>query len=228
MKFLEWFFEWKKNTHLILTGIISAVFLVLLLTGQLTDFSKENIPSSWFQSVNPLVIVLFAPIMSWFWTKMGDKQPTSPTKMAWGLLLVALGYVVIAVGVKGVDASVKISMMWLIGLYFIHTIGELCLSPIGLSMVSKLSPLRFSSLLMGTWFLANALANKLAGTLSSLIPPTAVEGVAAVTQKPKAIFGYQIENLYDFFLVFIAMSGIAALILFLLSRTLQKKMHGIH
>jgi proton-dependent oligopeptide transporter, POT family len=228
MKFLEWFFEWKKNTHLILTGIISAVFLVLLVTGQLTDFSKENIPSSWFQSVNPLVIVLFAPIMSWFWTKMGDKQPTSPTKMAWGLLLVALGYVVIAVGVKGVDASVKISMMWLIGLYFIHTIGELCLSPIGLSMVSKLSPLRFSSLLMGTWFLANALANKLAGTLSSLIPPTAVEGVAAVTQKPKAIFGYQIENLYDFFLVFIAMSGIAALILFLLSRTLQKKMHGIH
>jgi POT family proton-dependent oligopeptide transporter len=228
MKFLEWFFEWKKNTHLMLTGIFSAVFLVLLLTGQLTDFSKENIPSSWFQSVNPLVIVLFAPVMSWLWTKMGDKQPSSPTKMAWGLLLVALGYVVIAVGVKGVDSSVKISMMWLIGLYFIHTIGELCLSPIGLSMVSKLSPLRFSSLLMGTWFLANALANKLAGTLSSLIPPTAVEGAATVTQKPKAIFGYQIENLYDFFLVFIGMSGIAALILFLLSRTLQKKMHGIH
>lgn len=228
MKFLEWFFEWKKNTHLILTGIATGIFIVLMLTGYLTDFSKDNIPASWFQSVNPLVIVLFAPIMSWLWTKMGDKQPSSPTKMALGLLLVALGYVVIAVGVKGVDASVKISMMWLIGLYFIHTIGELCLSPIGLSMVSKLSPLRFSSLLMGTWFLANALANKLAGTLSSLIPPGAGEGGAATTQKAKSILGYQIENLYDFFLVFIAMSGIAALILFLISRLLQKKMHGIN
>ena len=141
-----------------------------------------------------MVIVLFAPVMSWLWTKLGVKQPSSPTKMAMGLMLVCLGYVLIAVGVKGVDASVKIGMMWLVGLYFIHTIGELCLSPIGLSMVSKLSPLRFSSLLMGTWFLANALANKFAGTLSSLIPE---EGSAY-----KSIAGFQIASLYDFFIVF--------------------------
>ncbi len=78
--------------------------------------------------------------------------------------------------VHGVDSSVKISMWWLFALYLLHTMGELCLSPIGLSMVSKLAPLRFSSLLMGTWFLANAAANKLAGTLSALIPPGAGEG----------------------------------------------------
>lgn len=228
MKFLEWFFEWKKNTHLTLSAIGIVIYLALMFTGYLTDYSKDSIPASWFQSVNPLVIVAFAPIMSWMWTKMGDKQPSSPTKMAFGLLLVSLGYVVIAVGVKGVDASVKISMMWLLGLYFIHTIGELCLSPIGLSMVAKLSPLRFSSLLMGTWFLANALANKLAGTLSSLIPAGAGEGGAAeATAAVKSVLGFRIENLYDFFLVFIVMSGAAALVLFAISKSLQKKMHGI-
>ena len=156
---------------------------------------------------------------------MGNKQPSSPTKMAIGLLLVSLGYVIIAFGVKGVDSTVKVSMIWLISLYFIHTIGELCLSPIGLSMVSKLSPLRFSSLLMGTWFLANALANKFAGTLSSLLPPGAGDHASGAV---KSILGFQVSNLYDFFLVFIVMAGVAALILFALSNKLQKMMHGIN
>jgi POT family proton-dependent oligopeptide transporter len=227
MKFLEWFFEWKKNTHLMVSGVFVGLYIVLLLTGFIGDYSKDVIPASWFQSVNPLVIVIFAPIMSWLWTKMGSNQPSSPTKMAWGLLLVAVGYVVIAFGVKGVDAATKVSMIWLVSLYFIHTIGELCLSPIGLSMVSKLSPIRFSSLLMGTWFIANALANKFAGTLSALLPPGAGEGGAVATGEPKSILGFDIVTLYDFFLVFIVMAGIAAFILFGLTKTLQKKMHGI-
>jgi POT family proton-dependent oligopeptide transporter len=225
MKFLEWFFEWKQGTYLKATGLIVVALLVLTFMGYITDYNKDTLPASWFQSVNPLVIVVFAPIMSWLWTKMGDKQPSSPTKMAWGLLLVAVGYVVIAVGVKGVDASVKVSMVWLLSLYFIHTIGELCLSPIGLSMVSKLSPVRFSSLLMGTWFIANALANKLAGTLSALLPPGA--GEHATATEVKSILGYQVATLYDFFLVFIVMAGIAAFILFGITKVLQKKMHGI-
>ena len=192
--------------------------------GKIESFSKDVIPTSWFQSVNPLVIVVFAPIMSWLWTKLGKRQPSSPTKMAFGLLLVSVGYMVIAFGVKGVDANIKVSMIWLISLYFIHTIGELCLSPIGLSMVSKLAPLRFSSLLMGTWFLANALANKFAGTLSSLLPPSA--GVDS-TAPAKSLFGYEIATLYDFFFVFIIIAGIASIILFVLSKKLQKMMHGI-
>ncbi|MDR2206806.1 MAG: peptide MFS transporter [Flavobacteriaceae bacterium] len=229
-KFLEWFFEWKQNTHRIISAAGIAVLLILVLIGKIPSLHYDQIPASWFQSVNPMVIVLFAPIMSWLWTKLGSKQPSSPTKMAFGLLLVCLGYVLIAVGVKGVDASIKIGMMWLVGLYFIHTIGELCLSPIGLSMVSKLSPIRFSSLLMGTWFLANALANKFAGTLSSLIPPGAGEKTEALAKAPeyKSILGYQITNLYEFFVVFIVMSGIASLILFGLSKLLQKKMHGVN
>lgn len=229
LKFLEWFFIWKQNTHLILTAIAVVIFGILLFLGKIDHYTKDVIPASWFQSVNPFVIVVFAPVMSWLWTKMGTSQPTSPTKMAIGLLLVCLGYVVIAVGVKGVDASVRVSMMWLVSLYFIHTIGELCLSPIGLSMVSKLSPLRFSSLLMGTWFLANALANKLAGTLSSLLPPSAGEGAHGGDSTAfKSIMGFQITNLYDFFLVFIVMAGVASLILFGISKKLQKMMHGIH
>src|SRR5438045_5531574 len=91
--------------------------------------------------------------------------------MAFGLLFLSIGYVVIAMGVHNVPPGVRVSLFWLTTLYMLHTIGELCLSPIGLSMVSKLAPLRFASLLMGTWFLANAAANKLAGTLSALIPP---------------------------------------------------------
>lgn len=189
----------------------------------------QVMPASWFQSVNPLAIIALAPIFSglWGWLNKKKMEPASPRKMAYGLALLCLGYVVIAIGVKGVDSSTKVSMWWLMSLYILHTMGELCLSPIGLSMVSKLSPLRFSSVLMGTWFLANAAANKLAGTLSALIPPGAGEHVAAGPITYPSIFGYQILNLYDFFMVFIVMTGVAAVILFILSGTLLKMMRGI-
>lgn len=186
-----------------------------------------EMPASYFQSVNPLAIILLAPLFSSMWLGLGKRnlEPSSPRKMAIGLTLVALGYVVIAFAVYGLGAADKVSMFWLFALYIIHTMGELCLSPIGLSMVSKLSPARFSSLLMGTWFLANAAANKFAGTLSALIPGGGESGEGnAVT----SFMGFQIENLFDFFLVFIVMCGAAALILFAMSRWLGKKMHGIH
>ena len=155
-------------------------------------------------------------------------EPSSPMKMAFGLLLVALGYVIIAFGVHGVDSQTKIGMWWLTSLYIVHTIGELSLSPIGLSMVSKLAPLRFASLLMGTWFLANAVANKFAGTLSSLIPPGAGETPAEAGAAIPSFLGIEISNLFIFFCVFIALSGTAAAILFGMYRWLEKRMHGVH
>jgi POT family proton-dependent oligopeptide transporter len=151
-------------------------------------------------------------------------EPSSPYKMAFGLALVALGYVVIAIAVKGLGVEDKVSMWWLIGLYVIHTMGELCLSPIGLSMVSKLAPLRLSSLMMGTWFLANAAANKFAGTLSALIPPTAGAEASTSPIVYPSILGFEITNLYEFFMLFIVMTGVAAAILFVLSSWLQKMM----
>jgi POT family proton-dependent oligopeptide transporter len=102
--------------------------------------------------------------------------------------------------------------------------GELCLSPIGLSMVSKLAPLRLSSLMMGTWFLANAAANKFAGTLSALIPPSGQAAEGAAVKYP-SFLGIQITNLYEFFMLFIVMTGVAAAILFVLTRVLQKMMN---
>lgn len=188
-----------------------------------------EMPASWFQSINPLAIILFAPLMSSFWNLLHKKnlEPSSPMKMAFGLALVALGYVVIAFGVHGVDAQTKISMWWLVALYIIHTIGELSLSPIGLSMVSKLAPLRFSSLLMGTWFLANAVANKFAGSLSALIPAGAGETPAEAAAAVPSFLGIEITNLFTFFCIFIALSGIAALILFGMFKWLEKRMHGV-
>ncbi|MGD1320482.1 peptide MFS transporter [Chryseobacterium sp. 2R14A] len=185
-----------------------------------------EMPASYFQSVNALAILLLAPLFSSIWLRLGNrgKEPSSPKKMAYGLALISFGYLVIAYAVYGLGMMDKVSMFWLIGLYVIHTMGELCLSPIGLSMVSKLSPVRFSSLLMGTWFLANAAANKFAGTLSALIPGGGESGEAP---KTTSFMGFQITDLFDFFIVFVIMCGVAALILFVISKWLEKKMHGI-
>ena len=124
-------------------------------------------------------------------------------------------------------ATTVFSMWWLVALYIIHSMGELCLSPIGLSMVSKLAPLRLSSLMMGTWFLANAAANKFAGTLSALIPPT-VDPASTEPLVYPSIFGIQITNLYEFFMLFIVMTAVAAGILFLLSAWLEKMIKEKH
>ncbi len=189
-----------------------------------------EMPASYFQSVNPIFIILLAPLFSMLWVWLGKRgwEPSSPLKMAVGLGLLAIGYMVIAFGVHGVAPSAKISMWWLITLYGLHTMGELCLSPIGLSMVSKLAPLRLSSLLMGTWFLANAAANKFAGTLSALIPPGAGEAPATASTVFPTFLGFTIDNLFHFFLVFIALSGGAAILLVGIHRWLQKRMHGVN
>ncbi len=135
-------------------------------------FGWFEIPASAFQSVNPILIVALAPLFAMLWVRLGKKnqEPASPMKQAIGLFMVALGYMIIALVVKDLGPGVKVSMVWLFSLYAIHTMGELCLSPIGLSMVVKLAPMRYSSLLMGVWFLSTALANKVAGDLSAYYP----------------------------------------------------------
>lgn len=147
----------------------------------LTFFAQEqtdreifgwSMPASLFQIFNALFIVVLAPVTVsiWSWLNARGKEPVSPVKQAMGLGFLALGYLYIAWGVKGVNPWDKVSMIWLVGLYFIHTVGELCLSPIGLSMVVRLSPVRLASLLMGVWFMSTAAANKFAGDLSGLYP----------------------------------------------------------
>lgn len=175
-----------------------------------------EMPASYFQSFGAVFIVLLAPVFASLWSFLNKHniEPSSPMKQAIGLFLLSMGYLLIAFGVKGVEPGMKVSIMWLTSLYFIHTMGELCLAPIGLSLVYRLSPARFSSLLMGVWYLSTSAANKLAGLLSGYYPEEGVE---------KAFLGYTVSNLFDFFLLFVLMSGAASVVLFLISGKLAKE-----
>ena len=210
-----------KQLRLTVQALLAAAIgtLVYLMFQVATNGTSSifigTIPASAFASLNSIYVVSFAPVFAWLWIKMGKREPSSPTKMAIGLMLLALGYLWIAQGVDGVQPGIKVSMIWLLGMYAMHTWGELCLSPIGLSLVNKLAPLKYASLLMAVWFLANAVANKFAGVLSALYP----DG------KSTYFLGYEIANNYDFFLLFVGMAGVASLILFGLTKKLQKMMH---
>ncbi len=129
------------------------------------------VPTGWFQSLNPLFIVLLGVPFSMLWTRLGTqgKNPPTPVKMYLGLAQVALGFVCLVIAVFEMQRSgdMKSSMIWLVLAYFFHTTGELCISPVGLSMVTKLAPLRLGSLMMGVWFLVNFVGNTLAGYIGA-------------------------------------------------------------
>ena len=128
-----------------------------------------QVPATWFQSLAPLYIIMLAPLFSklWLFLAKKGKDPSTPMKFVIGLWLLGLGYGFMVIASMLLGPGIKIGMYFLAFTYLFHVLGELCLSPVGLSMVTKLSPVRFVSLLMGVWFLSNALANKLAGTYSS-------------------------------------------------------------
>jgi POT family proton-dependent oligopeptide transporter len=217
-----------------------------------------QMPASMVQIFNGLFVVLFAVPFSMLWDKLRAKgrEPISPVKQAIGLALMALAYFIIANNVKDLGNNGLLAIKWLILLYLIQTCAELCLSPIGLSLVGKLSPKRFSSLLYGVFFLSNASGYALAGTLGSILPSTGdkfnkakelgidLQGVLDKTITPTAeqlkllstnqisdhnpIFaGVEIHNLFEFFMVFVILTGLAAVILFALTPFLKKMMHGI-
>jgi POT family proton-dependent oligopeptide transporter len=224
----------KDRLWVIILIMIFVVFFWMCFEqagASLTFFAAEQtnrnimgkvMPASYFQSFNAGYIVLLAPIISAMWVRLAAKgmNPVAPYKQSLGLAFLALGYLLIAIGSKDIP-STGANMLWLTGLYFLHTIGELFLSPIGLSMVNKLTPGRFTSLMMGIWFLAIATGNKLAGTMSSLYPDP------ALPTHPHFL-GIEIDSLYTYFMIFVAFSGAASVILFFLCKKLQKMMHGVH
>jgi POT family proton-dependent oligopeptide transporter len=227
--FYKAFTSARKNLQTDPQGVRVIIYLLLaaaaaylvylnisLMSGGQSGIFVREIPASTFQSLNSIFVVSFAPLFAFIWLKLGKYEPSSPTKMAIGLMLLAIGYLVIAFGVKDVAPGVKVTMMYLIGMYALHTWGELCLSPIGLALVNKLAPAKFASLLMAVWFLGNAFANKLAGELSALYP----DG------KTTVFLGYQMSNMYEFFMLFVGMAGVASLILFGLTKQLQKMMNA--
>lgn len=130
-----------------------------------------EIPASWFQSINPFVIVAFAPLFSMLWFKWDNSKYaiSTPLKMAIGMIVLGLGFIVMTIGASLATGGNKIGPQWLISVYFLHTMGELCLSPVGLSMVTKLAPQRLMAIMMGFWFLSSAVANYTAGILEALL-----------------------------------------------------------
>jgi proton-dependent oligopeptide transporter, POT family len=121
-------------------------------------------PSSWFQSVQPIFVIALAPVFGWIWMRLGPREPSVPSKFALGLFFMSLSFLVLVpAGAMASGEGVRVSPWWLIASYFVSELGELCISPVGLSAVTKLAPLRIVGLMMGVWFLSNAFGNKLAG-----------------------------------------------------------------
>ncbi len=222
------------------------------------NFFGWIMPPSMVQIFNGLFIVVMAVPFSFLWDKLRGvgKEPVSPLKQAMGLVIIAISYFILAHNVKDLGNSGLLAIKWLILLYFLQTCGELCLSPIGLSLVGKLAPKRFASLLYGVFFISNAAGYALAGTLGSIMPATGdkfkkaeelginlqdvLDKKVALNPSQVELFtknqiplanhtfaGYEIHNLYEFFMVFVVLCGIAGIILAIISPFLNKMMHGI-
>ncbi|MGK2857409.1 MAG: oligopeptide:H+ symporter, partial [Thermoanaerobaculia bacterium] len=128
-----------------------------------------EVPTGWFQSINALFIILLAPVVGMVWIKLGSRNPSIPVKFGLGLLILGIGFLVLAWGSPAPGDTAKVSPNWLVATYFLHTIAELMLSPVGLSSITKLSPERLVSQMMGTWFLGAALGNLIAGLVAGFI-----------------------------------------------------------
>jgi proton-dependent oligopeptide transporter, POT family len=176
-----------------------------------------EVPAPFFQSINPLVIILFAPLFANLWTWLGRRriEPSTPVKMGLGLLLLGAGFVFMVIGARLSDGGVKVSPVWLVLAYTLHTFGELCVSPVGLSMVTKLAPAKFASLLMGGWFLSSFFANVAGGFVAGTIERVERGEIFR-------LLGGQA----DFFLIFVASSAVAGTLLLLLSPVIKRLMHG--
>ena len=168
-----------------------------------------TVPSSWFVAIQPLFVILLSGVFAWLWVRLGPREPSTPAKFSFGLLFAGLSFVLLlpagAIAQRG--GGVLVSSLWLIGAYFLQVVGELCLSPVGNSAVTKLAPPRIVGMMMGVWFLSIGAGNKLAGWvagLSASVPLTTLFGALAV-----ATLG-------------------AALVLFLLLKPVRRLMGGVH
>ena len=136
-----------------------------------------DFPPSWFQSLNSLFLIMLAPVFAWIWIKLGKRDPSSPTKFTFGLIFVAAGFAILVFAAKQAEQGVLVSPLWLTATYLLHTIGELCLSPVGLSAMTKLAPARIAGLTMGVWFLATSVGNYLGGRVGGLYESFSLPGL---------------------------------------------------
>jgi POT family proton-dependent oligopeptide transporter len=202
---------WKQipgsNIILIITFIGVWAVALWMLNRDFNSVGAE-IPVSWFSILNSFFIIAFASSFSKWWES--KYNPSAAVKYGFGLIIMAIGFALLAFGAHGIQEGIKVSMVWLILAYLFHTLGELCLSPVGLSYVSKLVPPRMIAFMFGMWYLAIAIGNKVA-----------------------AVLGGQIENitkdfgLSTFFLIFTIVPTVAGLLVIALNPVLKKLMHGV-
>ena len=202
--FFAWLFfggEWttveRRRLYIVLLYFLAAALFwsVFEQAGStlnlFADRSTRNVlpgygefPASWWQSVNALLIIVFAPVFAWLWVKLGPTGPSSPTKFSLGLVGVGLGFLILVPAAHIASTGAKVGLSWLFTVYLIHTLAELCLSPVGLSSMTKLAPARIVSLVMGVWFLGASVGNFLGGQAASFYESmplaTLLEAVAAL------------------------------------------------
>lgn len=219
--------------------VFHAVFWALFeqAGGSITLFTARNIdrmvmgseiPASIFQFFNSFFIMTLAPIFSWMWIKLRQKgkEPSTPMKFALGLSQLAIGFVFIVIGAKFFATEGLVPMIFLVVMYLFHTTGELSLSPVGLSMITKLSPKKVVGFVMGAWFLSIALANKMAGLIGEL---TAAGGEGENGEAVELTILESLEVYSSTYMIWgVVVVGVAALLLLALVPTLRKWMNGIH
>ena len=174
--------EWKRLGAMAVFFVFAAIFWgayeqagsTLQLFGDRysrTTILGFNFPSSWFQAIQAIFVILLAPIFAWIWTALGNREPSTPAKFAIGLFFVGLSFIFLLPAAYSLQASpsLRVSPFWLVGCYFIQELGELAISPVGLSVFTKLSPAKIVGLMLGVWFLADSLGNKVAGFAAGFI-----------------------------------------------------------
>jgi POT family proton-dependent oligopeptide transporter len=177
----HWTVEERRRLRLILVLFLGATaFWSLFEQGgsTLTLFADRNtdrslfgfeFPASWLLSLNPIFIICgLAPAFAWLWVRLGPREPSSPAKFALGLAFMALGYLVMIAAAFEAERGVLVSPLWLATMFLLHTMGEMCLSPVGLSAMTKLAPARIAGLTMGVWFLAASIGSYLGGRVGGL------------------------------------------------------------
>lgn len=195
----------------------------------LTLFTERNVAmgqffkASMFQSFNPLFIILMAPVFAWLWVKLSAKrlEPTTPAKFGLGIIQVGLGFAVLLIGAAQAGPDGKVSVVWLALMYFFHTTGELCLSPVGLSMITKLSVRRIAAMMMGVWFLSSSFASYAGGMIAAAM---AIKQGGGSAVNAAASLGVYTGVFGELAIIAVGLG----LLLLIISPLLSKRMHGIH
>ena len=171
--------ERKRSGAILVLFLASAMFWSMFeqAGSSLNLFAQRNtnrhvlgfdLPASWFQFVQPALIVTLAPVFAWLWARLGRREPSSPAKFSVGLLCGALGFLLLVPASSMAERGMLASAWWLVGTYFLHTVGELCLSPVGLSAMTKLAPARVAGFMMGLWFVSISIGDYLSGRAASV------------------------------------------------------------